>query len=56
METVYIEGDAAAFKVFTDAHYADNTIELRNIDGKNRWVIKREDGTEYIVRPESARA
>lgn len=53
METVYIPGDAAAFKLFIDAHYKDDTVELRNIEGHNRWVIKREDGTEYIARPES---
>jgi hypothetical protein len=52
MEVIFIEGDATAFKVFIDAHYADNTVELRNVDGWNCWVIKREDGTEYVAWPE----
>lgn len=55
METIYIEGDSMAFKAFIDAHYKDNTVELRNIRGRNRWVIKREDGSEYVARPESTR-
>ena len=29
--------------------------ELRNVDGHMRWVFKRNDGTEYIIRPESGR-
>lgn len=51
METIFIEGDAMAFKAFIDEHYTDHTAELVGIDGKNRWVITREDGTKYIVRP-----
>ena len=56
LEVVYIPGDAMAFKAFIDAHYADNTVELRGIGGKNRWVIKREDGSEYVARPEEAKS
>lgn len=33
-----------------------NNAELRNIEGKMRWIMKKEDGTEYMVRPESARS
>ncbi len=55
LEIVYIEGDFLAFKAFIDARYADNTVELVGIDGKNRWVITREDGTKYIARPISAK-
>lgn len=47
METEYIGKDSVEFKAFTDGHKA----ELRNIDGHFRWIVKREDGTEYIVRP-----
>lgn len=51
IETVYIEGDAAAFKAFIDAHYATGTVALRGIEGKSRWVVTREDGTEFVARP-----
>ena len=53
MEIIYIEGDSLAFKMFVDDHYKNGNAELRNIDGYNRWVIKNEDGTEYIVRPKT---
>lgn len=49
METIYIEGDSFAFKAFIDAQ--GSHAELRGIDGKNRWVITRDDGSEYIARP-----
>ncbi len=52
MEIIYIEGDSLAFKAFIDAQ--GTNASLRGIDGKNRWVIKREDGSEYVARPESA--
>lgn len=51
METIYIPGDSAAFKVYVDEHKA----ELKNIDGHSRWVVTNEDGTKVIVRPEEAR-
>jgi hypothetical protein len=46
----YIQGDSFAFKAFTDA----NNAVLTNIEGKNRWVVLREDGTKYIARPQDA--
>lgn len=52
MEIVYIPGDSFAFKTFVDEHYADSTVQLENIEGHNRWVVTKEDGTKYIVRPE----
>ena len=55
METIFIPGDSLAFKAFIDEHYKDNSVELRNIDGFNRWVVKREDGTEYVARPEESK-
>lgn len=53
LKTVYIPGNEYAFKAFIDKHYETKTVELRNIDGKNRWVVT-EDGEEYIARPEEA--
>lgn len=49
MDTVYLsnEGFKPAVK--------ELKAELRNMDGHMRWVCKREDGTEFIIRPESAR-
>ncbi len=28
---------------------------LTGIGGNNRWIIKDEDGSEYLLRPESSR-
>lgn len=56
LDIIYIEGDGLAFKAFIDEHYKDNTVELVGIDGKNRWVITRPDGSKYIARPESAKS
>lgn len=53
MEIVYISGDSAAFKTFIDEHYKSDTVELRNIEGKNRWVVTRADGSQYVARPMS---
>jgi len=53
METIYIEGDSLAFKAFIDAQ--GGKAELTNVEGHNRWVIEREDGSKYIARPEEAR-
>lgn len=55
LEIIYIPGDSFAFKAFIDEHYKDKTVELVGIDGKNRWVITRPDGTKYIARPESCK-
>ena len=52
MEVIYIEGDSMAFKKFIDEQYANKTVELQNVGGKNRWVVTRDDGTKYIARPE----
>lgn len=53
MEIIYIEGNAIAFKKFIDEHYfaVPRRAELAGIEGKNRWVITREDGNKYIARP-----
>ena len=47
LEIRYVGKDSIEFKQFTDAHKA----ELVAVDGKFRWYVKEEDGTEYIVRP-----
>lgn len=54
LETIYIPGDSLAFKAFIDEQYKLQRADLTNIEGKNRWVITREDGTKYIARPISA--
>lgn len=51
LEIVFIPGDALAFKAFIDKHYADKTVELVGIGGKNRWVVTRPDGSRYVARP-----
>lgn len=53
MEIIYIEGDSLAFKKFI--HDQGDKAELKGIDGKNRWVITREDGSKYIARPEETK-
>lgn len=30
---------------------AGDRATLESVEGKNRWVITREDGTRYIARP-----
>lgn len=55
MEIIYIQGDSIAFKAFIDEHYADKSVELTAVDGHQRWVVTREDGTKYIARPEEAK-
>ena len=32
-----------------------NDCEARSIDGHMRWIMRANEGTEYIVRPESTR-
>lgn len=49
MEIIYIGKDSLEFKAFIDSQ--KDKAELRGIDGSFRWVVTKEDGTEYIVRP-----
>lgn len=51
METFYIPG-AADFVVFIQK--LGDKARLESLEGHARWVIIREDGTEYIARPEEA--
>lgn len=53
LETIYIEGGDVDFVVFI--HAQKDKAELKSIDGHGRWVITREDGTQYIARPDEAR-
>jgi len=55
METVYVPGDSIAFRNFIRGHTIGKRANLKAIDGHFRWVITREDGTEYIARPEEAK-
>jgi hypothetical protein len=52
METIFIKGNSADFVVFIQG--LGDKAELRGIDGKFRWVVTRDDGTEYVARPEES--
>lgn len=52
METIYITGDSLTFVAFIQG--LKDSAQLTNIDGHNRWVVTREDGSKYICRPEEA--
>ena len=54
METKYIPGDSVAFIKFIQELGIGDKANLKTIEGKFRWVITAEDGTEYIARPEEA--
>lgn len=49
MEIVYIPGGELDFVTYIKTHRSN--ADLREVDGYYRWIIKREDGTEYIARP-----
>ncbi len=49
LETEYIPGAGPDFVVFIKS--LGDKAELCSIAGRARWVVKREDGTEYIARP-----
>lgn len=53
MEIEYIPGSSPDFVVFVKS--LGNKAQLKGIDGKFRWVITRDDGTEYIARPEETK-
>lgn len=48
-EIVYVPGGASDFVVFIQA--LKDAAQLYSIEGHARWVVTREDGTEYIARP-----
>lgn len=50
--TVYISDDE--FVLFIKALPPERK-RIAGIDGKTRWIIKNEDGSEYIARPESSK-
>ena len=49
----YIPGNSADFVVFVQG--LKDKAQLKSVDGKFRWVITRDDGTEYIARPEETK-
>lgn len=53
MDIEYIPGGAPDFIVFIKS-LGDKAL-LKAVDGHFRWVITRDDGTQYIARPEEAR-
>lgn len=52
MNTEYIPGDSLAFVSFIKS--LGDKAQLKVIDEKFRWIVTREDGTEYIARPQEA--
>jgi len=53
MEIVYIEGNDTDYVLFVK-NLKEKAV-LTAVEGKQRWVVTREDGTQYIVRPVSAK-
>ena len=51
MEIFYVPGTDADFVLYIAQHKA----RWEAVDGHFRWIITREDGTEYIARPESTK-
>ena len=41
----------AEFKAYVDSH----KWELIGYEGKTRWLITEDDGTKYIIRPDSSK-
>lgn len=53
MEIEYIPGSDLDYVMFIK-NLGDKAV-LTAIDRKYRWVITRDDSTQYIARPESAK-
>ncbi len=49
----YVEGDSIAYVNYIKANW-DNT-RMVVIDGKFRWIVQKEDGSEVIVRPSESK-
>lgn len=49
----YIQGNSSDFVVFIQS--LKDKARLESIDGHARWVVTRDDGTEYIARPIEAK-
>lgn len=52
METIYVPDEEYVFFIKS----LKDTAVLTGVEGKMRWVVTREDGTQYICRPESVHA
>ena len=48
----YIQGNASDFVVFIKS--LGEAAQIKSIGGRGRWVVTREDGTQYIARPAEA--
>ncbi len=48
--TEYVEGASADFIVFIQS--LGDKAQLHSIDGKARWVVTKEDGSQVIYRPQ----
>ncbi len=53
MEIVYFEGTADEYVAFIK--FQGDKAVLKSLDTHFRWVVTREDGTEYILRPAEAK-
>jgi len=49
----YFDGNETDFVLFVKAQ--GDKAELAGIDGHFRWVLTREDGSRYILRPAEAK-
>ncbi len=48
----YIEGTGADFVVFIKG--LGDKAQIKSIDGHARWIVTKEDGSQYIARPKEA--
>lgn len=53
MEIEYVPDNE--FRAFIWDKGIGKNANVINVEGRARWEITREDGTKFIVRPESAR-
>ncbi len=49
----YIPGNDVEYVLFIKS--LEGKAKLTGINGLFRWVVTREDGSQYIARPESAK-
>lgn len=49
----YIKGNSSDFVVFIQG--LKDKAELQSIDGHARWLVMRDDGSQYICRPIEAK-
>lgn len=49
MEIEYVPGGDSDFVVFIKS--LGDKAQMKSIDGHARWIVTREDETQYIARP-----